>query len=125
LGLLIGFAGATTLGLGAFLVATRLPIAKIFKATEYAIIVLGAALTQNGITKLFETHFAIHLSDMGPLGLSFLPDAESAVGHLLQGLLGVDQELSLARLGIMLLYIAAIYFVFIRKPTPKAVSASS
>ena len=120
LGLLAGFAAAAALGLSTFFAYVKLPIGKVFKATEYAIVLLGAALTQDGITKLFATHFSIDLSSIGSLGLRFLPSDESFAGHVLQGLTGVDSGMSLARLSIMLLYIAIVYVLFMRKPAPNA-----
>src|SRR3989344_651741 len=116
IGLVAGFAAASGFGLLTYLAYTHFPIEKIFRATEYAIILLGAALTQNGITKLFETHFAVRLSDMASFNLQFLPDEDSFLGHVLQGIFGVDQEFSLVRLVIMLAYVALIYIVFMKKP---------
>jgi len=123
IGLIVGFSVASAFGLLAYLAYTRFPLAKVFKATEYLIILLGAALTQNGITKLFETHFAIRLSDIGSLHLQFLPGEDSLAGHVLQGIVGVDSEFSLARLAIMLAYAALVYVLFIKKhefESPKA-----
>src|SRR3989338_110024 len=107
---------ASGFGLLTYLAYTHFPIEKIFRATEYAIILLGAALTQNGITKLFETHFAVRLSDMASFNFQFLPDEDSFLVHVLQGIFGVDQEFSLVRLVIMLAYVALIYIVFMKKP---------
>jgi hypothetical protein len=78
------------------------------------IILLGASLTQNGITLLFETHFNINLGNFVPLGFGFLPNEDGVFGHLLQSLAGIDQEFSLVRLGIMLLYIFGIYLLFVK-----------
>ena len=115
IGLMVGFAVATLIGLSTFIAYIRFPIHKVFKATEYMIVLLGASLTQNGITTLLETHFNIHLSDMLSLHLSFLPNEDSLVGHLLQGFFGIDQGLSLVRLAIMVGYIGIIYYLFIRQ----------
>ncbi len=115
IGLFIGFGTATLCGLATFYAYIRFPIGKIFKATEYMIILLGASLVQNGITKLFETHFDIHLSDMLSLPFAFLPDHDSLAGHLLQSLTGVDRNFSLVRLGIMAVYVGIIYVLFISR----------
>ncbi len=114
IGLLIGFTAASALGMLAFFAYTRLPVGKVFRATEYLIVVLGASLTQIGVTKLLATHFGIELSNMLSFHLTFLPGEESFAGHMLQGLLGVDQGFSAPRLALMLAYIAVLYLLFIR-----------
>lgn len=119
-GLLVGFGAATLFGFATFYAYIRFPIGKIFKATEYMIILLGASLVQNGVTKLFETQFGIHLSNMLSLPLKFLPDHDSLVGHLLQSLTGIDRSFSLVRLSIMAAYIAIIYILFVKRRKPRA-----
>lgn len=121
-GLIVGFAAAALLGLSTFFAYTRFSIGKIFKATEYMIILLGASLVQNGVTELFEEHFEINLSKMISLPLRFLPDSHSLLGHLIKTLTGIDRDFSLARLFIMMLYIGVIYLLFL---TPKKIIAPS
>lgn len=115
LGLLLGFGAATLLGLSTFFAYVRFPIGKVFKATEYMIILLGASLTQNGVTMLLETHFNIHISDIMSFRLTFLPGEDTFVGHFLQGFFGVDQGFSLVRLLIMLMYVGVVYALFLRQ----------
>lgn len=119
IGLLAGFALASLVGVATFFAYVRFPIGKIFKFTQYAIIILGAGLIQNGITKLFETHFGISLSAIFSLPLQFLPDEDTFAGHMLQGLLGIDNEFSLVRLFIMIAYVFAVYFIFVVKRKKK------
>jgi high-affinity iron transporter len=114
-GLLIGFACAAVIGCSTFFAYTRFSIGRIYKATEYMIIILGAALFQTGITKFLDTHFSIPLSDMGSFHLSFLPNEDSFFGGFLQGFFGIDSEFSMARLAIMFIYIAAMYLFFLNK----------
>ncbi|MES2014676.1 MAG: FTR1 family protein [Patescibacteria group bacterium] len=122
LGLLMGLAVAATLGISTFFAFIRFPVGKVFKITEYLVIILGAALTQHGITKLFETHFSLSLSDFGSFHLGFLPSEDTIVGHLLQGLLGVDQGFSVARFAIMAVYVAVVYWLFLKQRiSPKVV----
>lgn len=115
LGLLLGFAAAAALGAASFVTYIRLPFGKVFRATEYAIVLLGASLVQNGITKLLSADFGIELSRMLSFHLQFLPNEDTFVGHLLQGLLGIDQGFSGVRLGIMIVYVGVIYILFIQK----------
>ncbi len=115
IGLLLGFAVAVVIGVATFFAYVKFSIGKIFRLTEYLIILIGASLIQNGITKLFETHFNINLSKMISFHLNFLPDRESFLGKLLQGFMGVDKEFSLMRLSIMVGYIFVIYFLFMRR----------
>jgi high-affinity iron transporter len=115
LGLLVGFMSASVLGIGTFFAYVKFSVGKVFKITEYMIILLGASLTQNGITELLEGYFKLHLSDILPLPLKFLPNEHTLVGHLFQSLFGIDNEFSLSRLAIMLGYFLLIYFLFLRK----------
>ncbi|HEX8932320.1 MAG TPA: FTR1 family protein [Patescibacteria group bacterium] len=115
LGLLLGFLGASIIGLGTALSFLRFPIKRVFQITEYAIMLLGASLVQNGLTKLITIYWQVNLSKVIPLHLSFLPDSESMLGHAIQTFTGLDQQFSLLRLFIMLLYIGIVYRLFIRK----------
>jgi len=121
IGLLVGLISASILGLLTFLAYVRFPIHKVFKATEYAIIILGASLVQNGITKLLEHSFDIRLSDMLRLPIQFLPPEHSLAGHLLQSFVGIDDEFSLIRLFIMVAYVGVIYILFGRKKSQSGV----
>jgi high-affinity iron transporter len=115
IGLLLGFVLASTVGVAAYFSYIRFPIGKVFKITEYMIILLGAAMVQIGITELLEHQFHIELGDMFRFPLQFLPDHHTIFGHLLQTLTGIDSEFSLIRLLIMIVYIVGIYFLFLRK----------
>ncbi|MBI5127380.1 FTR1 family protein [Candidatus Roizmanbacteria bacterium] len=115
LGLIIGFASATALGILTFFAYIKFPIGKVFKVTEYMIILLGAALVQNGFTELFEHGFNIELSKILATPLNFLPDKHGVVGHFIRSFFGIDQEFSLARLGIMLVYVGIIYLIFLKR----------
>jgi len=115
LGLFIGFVGAGVIGSLSYLSYLRFPISKVFRVTEYMIILLGAALVQNGLTELIQQSFNIRLKDILQLPLGFLPDHHTVIGHLLQMYTGIDNELSLPRLTIMLIYITAVYFLFLHK----------
>lgn len=112
LGLLIGFASASVIGILTFFAYIKFPIKWLFKATEVMIVLLGASLVQTGITKFLETHFNIYLSNMLSFHFQFLPNEDNFVGNLLQGFLGIDQGYSAARLIISMSYITAIYMLF-------------
>lgn len=115
IGLMLGFLTASVIGILTFLSYLKFPIVRIFKATEYMIVLLGASLVQIGITKFLENQFNIHISDIFSLNLNFLPSNESVVGHLLQSFVGIDNEFSLIRLAIMLVYFIVVYLLFLRK----------
>ena len=115
IGLLAGFAAATALGTLTLMAYIKFPIGKIFKATEYMIILLGASLTQHGITELLEEYVHIDLSHILSFNLHFLPNTDTLIGHLIQGFFGIDQGFSFPRLMIMFLYIEIVYFLFFRK----------
>lgn len=114
-GLLIGFACAAVIGCSTFFAYTKFSIGKIYKITEYLIILLGAALFQTGITKFLDTHFSITLSNIGSFHFSFIPNEDSFVGGFLQGFFGIDNQFSLARLVIMVVYCIILYSLFLHK----------
>lgn len=115
LGLLIGFTVSSIIGISTYFAYLKLPVAKVLKSTEYMIMILGAALIQNGITKLLALYFNIRLSDLFSLNLRFLPDSDSVWGHLIKNLVGLDKEMSVARLSIMGIYIAVLYLAFLNR----------
>ncbi len=115
LGLMIGFGAASVIGILTYYAYIRLPIGKIFRFTEYMIILLGAALVQRGVTEIFEYVFKIELSDIVRLPLSFLPAGDTVAGHFIKSFTGLDPKFSLARLAIMLTYFCVIYILFMKK----------
>lgn len=115
LGLLIGFAAACFIGVLTYFAYLKFPISKIFRVTEYSIIVLGASLVQLGLTKLFVSLFNINLSLIGSLNFGFLPPENNIFAHLLRSFFGIDREFSLMRLMIMAIYIYGIYYLFLRE----------
>lgn len=115
IGLAAGFAGASAIGLLTYFAYIKLPIGKIFKATEYMIIVLGAALVQRGFTEVFEYSLHIELSDYLRFPMGFLPAENTFLGHLIKSFTGLDHGFSMARLSIMIAYVGAVYFLFLKK----------
>lgn len=124
IGLICGFAAATVLGITTFFAYIKFPVSKVFKATEYMIILLGASLVQTGITTMLETHFNISLSDMLSFNLHFLPAEDTFLGHILQGFFGIDQGFSGVRLAIMVVYISIIYVIFLKQKQKRIVISS-
>ncbi len=115
IGLLLGFFSATILGVATFAAYIKFPIGKVFKVTEYLIILLGASLVQNGLTELFEHGLNIELGEIITIPLKFLPAKNSVIGHFISSFFGLDREFSLIRLAIMLGYIGIIYLLFIKR----------
>lgn len=115
LGLLAGFVSATAVGIATFIAYIKFPIGKVFKATEYMIILLGASLVQNGFTELFKHGFDIEFSEIVSIPLKFLPAKSTVIGHMIRSFTGLDQEFSLMKLLIMVVYIGGVYFLFMRK----------
>lgn len=120
-GLMAGFAVSSSVGALTYLAYIKFPISKIYKTTEYLIILLGAAFVKNGIGELAEVYFGTHLSKLGPINLNFLPADSTLVGHMIKNMSGLEQGFSLASLSIMLSYIALIYFFLIKKRAPALV----
>lgn len=119
-GLISGLAISSILGLLTFFAYLKFPIGKVFKYTEYMIILLGAAFVKNGLHELFEVHLGIHLDHILPIRLAFLPSTDTVVGKFIQTMTGLQPGFSLAYLAIMATYCGVIYFVFLRKHYPQA-----
>ncbi len=118
IGLLGGFVVSSVFGVLTYLSYIKFPIGKIYKLTEYLIVLLGAAFVKNGIGELVEVYYNVHLSNIFPIKLSFLPASSTLIGHMLKGIVGIEQNFSLAKLAIMVAYILCIY-VFLKKPAHK------
>ena len=118
-GLFAGFIVSSFLGILTFFAYLKFPISKVFKLTEYLIVILGAAFVKNGLSELFEVYYNIHLSNILPIKLVFLPEKSSFIGHFLKNIFGIEQNFSLAKLFIMLAYIFFIYLIFLRNKSQK------
>lgn len=107
-GLVVGFYLAATIGGLAYLAYTKFPIQKVFRITEYMILLLGASMVQVGTTEVLEHQFNFHLADIVSFGFRFMPDEHTVLGHAIQSFTGLDAEFSLPRLAIMIIYIGGI-----------------
>ena len=114
-GLTLGFLISSVLGLTTFFAYVKFPISKVFKWTEYFIILLGASFVKNGMNELLEIYFNIHLDRIFPIALKFLPHPDSTSGHFLKNIIGIEQNFSLAKIAIMVIYIVVVYFLFLRR----------
>ncbi|OGK19884.1 hypothetical protein A3C23_04250 [Candidatus Roizmanbacteria bacterium RIFCSPHIGHO2_02_FULL_37_13b] len=123
LGLGLGFAISLLFGTLTYISYVKFPISRIYKLTEYLIVILGAAFLKNGIGELAEIYYNVHLSDIIPIKLNFLPEKSTLIGHMLKSIVGIEQNFSLAKLSIMVIYVALIYLTLLRvnkKNTNKA-----
>ena len=118
-GLFAGFALSSFFGILTFFAYLKFPISKVFKLTEYLIVILGASFVKNGLTELFEVYYDIHLSNILPIKLIFLPEKSSFIGHFIKNIFGLEQQFSFAKLAIMGIYIFFIYLLFLRKKSQK------
>jgi FTR1 family protein len=125
IGLMFGFVAASIFGVMTFFAYIKFSISKIFKFTEYMIIVLGAALVQNGITELLEHSFDINLSRILSIPLNFLPHKSSLTGHMLKSFFGLDREFSFAKLAIMIIYVLIIYLIYTKKNSAKSLKITT
>ncbi len=119
IGLMLGFVSASVLGIMTFFAYIKFSIGKVFKISEYMIIILGASLVQNGITKLLKHGFNIDLSKILSLPLNFLPDKSSLIGHMMKSFIGLDREFSLAKFAIIGGYVLIIYLLFLKRKNYK------
>lgn len=111
LGLMIGFSLAGIVGTAAFFAYTKFPVGKVFKITEYMIVLLGASMVQVGTTELLKHQCNIYLGNIVSFGMSFLPGEHTIVGNFIRTFTGIDNEFSLARLFIMISYGAIVYII--------------
>lgn len=118
-GLFIGFVISSSLGILTFFAYLKFSIGKVFKLTEYLILILGAAFVKNGVNELLEIYYNIHISNILPIKLMFLPEKTSFFGHFIKNIFGLEQNFSLAKLFIMLAYIFFIYIIFLRNKSQK------
>ncbi len=115
IGLLAGFATSAALGALTFVTYIKFPVGRVFKITEYMIVLLGAAFVMNGIGTLTEVYYNFQVANILPIHLTFLPAATTFPGHMIKNLFGLQQNFSLLMLAIMTSYIAVIYFTFLRR----------
>ncbi len=113
-GLIAGFASSLVFGLLTFFVYVKFPISKVYKLTEYLIVLLGASLVKNGLGELLEVYFNIHLEKIFPISIKFLPEKSTFFGHFLNNITGLQQNFSLAMFFIIFIYITSVYLVFLK-----------
>jgi FTR1 family protein len=116
-GLVLGFVMSSIAGVLTYMSYVTFPVSRIYKATEYLIIFIGAAFVKNGSGELLEHYYNIRLSNIMPVNLSFLPNSTTIAGHMLKTIIGIEQNFSFAMFLIMAIYITATYLLLIRKPT--------
>ena len=93
------FTGLTFLG------SLKFSINKIYKATEYLIIFLGASMVKNGVKELIETYFNLHLKTLLPVTLGFIPAKNNFFTHFLNSFFGLERNFSLVYLFIIIGYL--------------------
>ncbi len=113
-GLLLGFILALAVGLSTIITYIKLPIRKVFQYTEYIIIIMGAAMVMNGLSILSKTYFNISLERYIPLPLGFLPNDSSFLGHLLKNTLGLQKEMGILQIALMVMYVIIINILFLK-----------
>lgn len=114
-GLVAGFAVSSGVGILTYLAYIKFPISKIYKTTEYLIILLGAAFVKNGVGELAEVYFKTHLSQIIPIRLNFIPPDSTMAGHMIKNMVGLERGFSLTSLLIMVVYIGTVYVFLIKK----------
>jgi high-affinity iron transporter len=114
-GLILGFFVSSAFGILTYFGFSRFSINKIYKLTEFLIIVLGASLVKNGVSELLELYFNIDLKDIFVIKLNFLPSQSTFLGHLIKNNFGLQQDYSLIMLFIMISYFLFVKFLFLSK----------
>ncbi|HLD26585.1 MAG TPA: FTR1 family protein [Patescibacteria group bacterium] len=115
IGLTLGFFTAAIIGVLTSLAFIAFPLGKIYKLTEYFILILGASLVKNGLSELTEVYMDIHISRIFPFPLHFLPQKSTIAGHLIATLFGLEKNFGLLDGSIMIGYIFLVYYFLIRR----------
>ncbi len=111
-GLLLGFMAAACIGVATSLTYINVSIKKIFTYTEYFIVIIGAAMVKNGMSLLLQNYLHIHMEKFLPLPLQFLPSDTTILGHIINNIFGLQQEVGLIQLAIMGMYVLLIWSLF-------------
>lgn len=112
IGLLLGFIISSLLGLLVYIGYLKFSISKIYKLTEYLIIILGGSFIANGISELLEIYFRINIKNILPIKILFLPEKETFIGHFLKSSFALQKDYSLIFLLIIISYIFIINWFF-------------
>lgn len=112
-GLFAGFFVAAVFTLLTFFSFIRFSIHKIYKATEYLIILLGAAFVKNGIKELLEVHFDFHLEKILSISFHFLPEKNTFIGHFLNNFFGLEKNFSFVYFLIIISYVYLVKKIFL------------
>lgn len=94
-GLLIGFTSASVVGIATYITYVKFPIEKIFKTTEYIIVLLGASFVQNGATELLKHSFNINIGSILRFPLNFFLKEIQLLDTYYQLLLALIENLAL------------------------------
>lgn len=124
IGLLFGFFASLIIGALGYFSFVQLPLAKIFKTTEVLIILLGAAMINNGVSALLDVYFNFQLSDLLTIHLPFIPEKTSLPGHFLQTMLGMKQNFGLLELCIIGTYFFIAYQILTHNAVKKVNTGS-
>lgn len=114
-GLAFGFLISSIVGTLTYFAYLKFSIGKIYRITEYLIVLLGASFVKNGVVSLLEINFKIRLFEMMPIKLYFLPDKETFLGHFLNNFVGLERNYSLPLFAIMAIYVTFVYFFLSKK----------
>lgn len=117
IGLAAGLAVSFCIGSLGFLAYIRLPISRVFRVTEYLIVLLGAAYVKNGLEIIIFQYAHFNISGAVPIPLKFLPQTSTFLGHVLYNFAGLEQNFSLGMIAIMFFYAIAVRFLFLNKKT--------
>ncbi len=115
IGLMAGFLLSLSLSFLVFLGLLKFSLQKIFKATEFFIILLGGVFVKNGVKELTEIYFDVNLSKILPLNLSFLPSKETFFGHFFNSFFGLEKNFSLVYLLIIVFYFLAVFKLLFKR----------
>ena len=123
LGWLAGFAGAIALGVLIYRGALRIDLARFFRYTGIALIVVAGGILSYGIHDLQEAGFLPGLNTLA-FDVSHVIDPGAWYAVLLKGTLNFTPATTVLQAIAWVLYVGTVLFFFLR-PSPPSSSASS
>lgn len=115
IGLMAGFLLSLSLSFLVFLGLLKFSLRKIFKTTEFFIVLLGGVFVKNGIKELVEIYFDVNLSKIIPLNLSFLPSKETFFGHFFNSFFGLEKNFSFVYLLVIFFYFFVVFKLLFKR----------
>lgn len=109
-GLCIGFLFAAIIAYLIQKAMIKISLQSLFSFTQWIILIQGAALLQNGVSKLFNSFLHSSITFLTPINISIL-SSDSVITEFIKSFTGLSYEYSLLKLVLSVTYIATVYYI--------------